>query len=66
LGFDAGKPDGFPGLETQAALRAYQVKHQLPADGYANLAMFDHVMQQINPAKPTETSPLKDLNTLEK
>jgi membrane-bound lytic murein transglycosylase B len=66
LGFDAGKPDGFPGLETQAALRAYQVKHQLPADGYANLAMFEHVMQQINPAKPTETSPLKDLNTLEK
>jgi membrane-bound lytic murein transglycosylase B len=64
LGFDAGKPDGFPGLQTQAALREYQLKHRLPADGYANLSMFDHIMQQINPAKPTETSPLEDLNTL--
>ena len=34
LGFDAGKPDGLPGPRTQTALRLYQVKHQLPADGY--------------------------------
>ncbi len=35
LGFDAGEPDGFPGLQTQAAIRAYQLKLHLPADGYA-------------------------------
>ncbi|OYW36051.1 MAG: lytic murein transglycosylase [Hydrogenophilales bacterium 12-61-10] len=34
LGFDAGKPDGLPGPRTQTALRLYQVKYQLPADGY--------------------------------
>ncbi|MDP1925813.1 MAG: lytic murein transglycosylase [Thiobacillus sp.] len=34
LGFDAGKPDGLPGPRTQTALRRYQVKHRLPADGY--------------------------------
>lgn len=34
LGFDAGTADGLPGPRTQTALRRYQVKYQLPADGY--------------------------------
>lgn len=34
LGYDAGTADGLPGPRTQTALRRYQVKHQLPADGY--------------------------------
>ncbi|MDP1928776.1 MAG: lytic murein transglycosylase [Thiobacillus sp.] len=34
LGYDAGGADGLPGPRTQTALRRYQVKHQLPADGY--------------------------------
>lgn len=35
-GFDAGEPDGFPGLQTQAAVSAYQMSLRLPADGYAS------------------------------
>lgn len=34
LGYDAGNADGLIGLRTQAALREYQIKHGLPADGY--------------------------------
>ncbi len=34
LGYDAGTADGLLGPRTQTALRRYQVKHQLPADGY--------------------------------
>lgn len=34
LGYDAGDADGLIGLRTQAALRQYQIKHGLPADGY--------------------------------
>jgi membrane-bound lytic murein transglycosylase B len=36
LGFDAGKPDGLPGIKTQSAIRRYQAAHDLPADGYAS------------------------------
>ena len=40
-GFDAGEPDGFPGLQTQAAVRAYQLSKNLPADGYASPSLFN-------------------------
>lgn len=45
-GFDAGTPDGFPGLKTQAAVRAYQLLMQLPADGYASPSIYDRIMSQ--------------------
>lgn len=45
-GFDAGTPDGFPGLKTQAAVRAYQLSMQLPADGYASPSVYDRLMSQ--------------------
>jgi membrane-bound lytic murein transglycosylase B len=45
LGFDAGNPDGLPGPRTQTALRLYQVKHQLPADGYPSPSVLAHVEQ---------------------
>jgi membrane-bound lytic murein transglycosylase B len=45
LGFDAGKADGLIGLRTQSALRRYQVRHQLPADGYPSPAVLAHVEQ---------------------
>jgi membrane-bound lytic murein transglycosylase B len=45
-GFDAGTPDGFPGLKTQAAVRAYQLAMQLPADGYASPSVYDRIMSQ--------------------
>jgi membrane-bound lytic murein transglycosylase B len=34
LGFDAGAPDGVIGVNTRAALRAWQKSQGLPADGY--------------------------------
>lgn len=46
-GFDAGTPDGFPGLKTQAAVRAYQLSIQLPADGYASPSIYDKLMSQL-------------------
>lgn len=46
LGFDAGEPDGFPGLQTQAAIRAYQLAQRLPADAYASPSLYESVMQQ--------------------
>ncbi|HSH54546.1 MAG TPA: lytic murein transglycosylase [Methylotenera sp.] len=46
LGFDAGEPDGFPGLRTQAAIRAYQLAQHLPADAYASPSVYESVMQQ--------------------
>jgi membrane-bound lytic murein transglycosylase B len=45
LGFNGGKADGLPGLRTQTAIRLYQVKHQLPADGYASPSLFAHIEQ---------------------
>jgi len=42
-GFDAGVPDGLPGLQTQAAVRAYQLMHQLPADGYASPSVYERL-----------------------
>lgn len=64
LGFNAGTPDGFPGLQTQSALREYQIVQKLPADGYANLNMYQHVMQSSAP-KTEVAHPLDVLNTLD-
>lgn len=44
-GYDAGEPDGFPGFKTQAAIRAYQLKQQLPADGYAGPGLLKSLQQ---------------------
>ncbi len=44
LGFDSGEPDGFPGLQTQAAIRAYQLKQHLPADGYASPSLWKSLL----------------------
>lgn len=43
LGFDSGYPDGYPGLQTQSAIRAYQLTQALPADGYASANLFQHI-----------------------
>jgi len=42
-GFDAGEPDGLPGIQTQAAIRAYQLSQHIPADGYAGPNVFNIV-----------------------
>ncbi len=44
-GFDAGEPDGFPGLQTQAAVRAYQQSQYLPADGYASPSLYSRLQE---------------------
>ena len=45
--FDAGTPDGFPGLKTQAAIRLYQASVGLPADGYASPSLLSK-LQGVN------------------
>ncbi|MDI1308482.1 MAG: lytic murein transglycosylase [Methylotenera sp.] len=42
-GFDAGEPDGFPGVRTQEAVRAFQLTQRLPADGYASPNIFNYL-----------------------
>ncbi|WP_029408136.1 lytic murein transglycosylase [Thiomicrorhabdus sp. Milos-T2] len=39
LGYNVGKPDGIAGSKTRNALRDYQSKHNLPADGFASVRM---------------------------
>ncbi len=39
-GFDAGKADGLIGPDTIAAIRSYQRKAGLPADGYPGMTLF--------------------------
>lgn len=47
LGFDAGEPDGLPGLKTQAAVRQYQLSQNLPADGYASPSLYNLLQKKI-------------------
>lgn len=42
-GYELGKPDGIIGFNTRKAIRAYQVKARLPADGYATSSLLDHL-----------------------
>jgi membrane-bound lytic murein transglycosylase B len=45
-GFNAGLADGFPGVQTQAAIRAYQLTQQLPADGYASYDLLQRISSE--------------------
>jgi membrane-bound lytic murein transglycosylase B len=44
LGFELGEPDGFPGVQTQAAIRAYQLTQNIPADGYASSYLLNRLL----------------------
>lgn len=46
-GFDAGEPDGIAGPQTQSAIREYQKKHGLIADGYPSQALLEHVLENL-------------------
>lgn len=46
LGYDSGPPDGFPGTKTQIAIRNYQLKQHLPADGYPSYDLFNRLMKE--------------------
>lgn len=43
LGFNVGDTDGVIGSRTRAAIRAYQVSAQLPADGYPSLPLLERL-----------------------
>ncbi|MFW5432195.1 MAG: lytic murein transglycosylase [Methylophilaceae bacterium] len=45
LGYNSGKPDGFPGRKTKEAVRSYQLEHHLPIDGYPSIDLFEKVMK---------------------
>ena len=49
LGFKCGIPDGFPGLQTQAAIRQYQASKNLPQDGYASHSLYQQLLQPEAP-----------------
>jgi membrane-bound lytic murein transglycosylase B len=49
LGFKCGIPDGFPGLQTQAAIRQYQATKNLPQDGYASYSLYQQLLQPETP-----------------
>ena len=57
LGYDAGDADGLIGLRTQAALRAYQLRYRLPADGYPTAAVVAHVLRTSLAALPDAAAP---------
>ncbi len=46
LGYDSGEPDGYPGTKTKAAIRSYQLKNGLPADGYPSYDLFNRLMKE--------------------
>lgn len=49
LGFDAGTVDGFPGPRTCGAIRAFQEKFSLPADGYPSLSLLQLLRSLAEP-----------------
>lgn len=40
-GYDSGKPDGIWGPNSRKAIREFQIKHQLVADGFPNKEVFE-------------------------
>lgn len=46
-GFDPGEPDGIAGPQTQSAIREYQIKHGLIADGYPSQSLLEHVLENL-------------------
>lgn len=43
LGFDVGEPDGVIGKKSREAIRAYQKKSGLPADGFATMSLLERL-----------------------
>jgi membrane-bound lytic murein transglycosylase B len=47
LGFKLGKPDGIVGPLTRAAVKTFQKKSQLPADGYPTFGLLERIRQSL-------------------
>ena len=43
LGFDSGRPDGKIGNLTRKAVRVFQLRYQLPADGHPDARLLEHL-----------------------
>ena len=46
-GYDPGEPDGIAGSKTQAAIRKYQARHGMIADGYPSQSLLGHMLEHI-------------------
>ena len=58
LGFDGGEHDGLLGTRTRTALRLYQSKRGLVADGYPSLAVLERLDRDAEkPANPASKAP---------
>jgi membrane-bound lytic murein transglycosylase B len=44
LGYACGEPDGYPGLKTQEAIRAFQITKGMPADGFASVTLYQALL----------------------
>lgn len=53
LGFETGEPDGIWGPKSRNAIRSFQLKHQLIADGYPNKEVFLAVKSLVSKIEPT-------------
>ena len=62
-GFDAGTADGLLGPRTQTAIRLYQLKHQLPVDGYPAPSVLAHIERSHAAAAVAGTLILKPAPT---
>lgn len=45
IGFDTGEPDGIWGPKSRSAIRGFQLKYQLIADGFPNKEVFEAIKQ---------------------
>jgi len=61
LGYDPGPVDGLLGVRSRLAVRAYQEAEKLPADGYASLALLDHLRIRDTPAVAHPGAPANGL-----
>lgn len=52
LGFETGEPDGIWGPNSRHAIRAFQLQHQLIADGYPNKEVFLTIELVMSKADP--------------
>ncbi|WP_218048822.1 lytic murein transglycosylase [Curvivirga aplysinae] len=48
LGFNAGNPDGILGSKTRAAVKEYQIRNDLPADGYPEASLVERIISEAN------------------
>ena len=51
LGFETGEPDGIWGPKSRQAIRSFQLQHQLVADGYPNVEVFNTIKAVVTNAK---------------